>query len=347
MVGNAKGRREVPEYDTEGNLTRWTDYGDDQTDGDDVQYDIGYFQDPAKGIVKPNLVTARPPGTGTSVKLRERSATYESHGAVETVTDVVIGGKNPTTGATYSNASALWSYAYDAFGNVQTATDPRLYVLTYGWDTTTKTYRTTTTDSFGYQSSSTASLVYGVPTAVVDINGNIEQFGYDSFGRLETVTGPNDTPSAPTIRYTYSQQPVASTAPFPAYAVASNRDVQAPNDPVEVATFVDGLDRVIEVKRDLEVDGGTSTTVQHQVSGLVVFDSRGRVHATALPVTVPATSPISTFSIAPLTSLTVFEYDTLDRVTEVAPPDMTFTSTHYRLAKPADADALAAGEHGT
>ena len=57
------------------------------------------------------------------------------------------------------------------------------------------------------------------------------------------------------------------------------QDVQHPGDPIDTVTFIDGLGRVIQTKKDLDRDAngtGTATTGM-SVSGQVLFDTRGRV----------------------------------------------------------------------
>src|SRR5262249_16930691 len=79
-----------PGYDAVGNLLFMKDLGDETTSLDDVQYAIGYLHDDAQHVFRPKEVKAT---DSSGVKLRDRLATYEPHGALATVTNVVVGGK--------------------------------------------------------------------------------------------------------------------------------------------------------------------------------------------------------------------------------------------------------------
>src|SRR5262249_55926237 len=139
----------TPAFDALGNLTGLTDSGDVGVQ-DDVAYVIKY--DPSlagrtPAIFKPSEIRA----TGASGLLRKRTAGYDARGALTTLTNVVTGGKDPS-GAPYSGAASTWTFTPDAFGNVTQEVDPGGYTLTYVYDTTVETYRTSTSDSFNYVS---------------------------------------------------------------------------------------------------------------------------------------------------------------------------------------------------
>src|SRR5213075_2077365 len=98
--------------------------------------------------------------------------------------------------------------------------------------------------------------------------------------------GPDDqsTSSDPTIAMSYGIVPAscpnapAAGAAFPAYAVTRHKDVQHASDPIDTVTFIDGLGRVIQTKKDLDRDAAGNGTIATgmSVSGQVLFDKRGR-----------------------------------------------------------------------
>ena len=54
--------------------------------------------------------------------------------------------------------------------------------------------------------------------------------------------------------------PIPPTPPSqPEYAITHHKDIQHPGDPVVTSTFVDGLERVIQTKKDLDRDVAGST----------------------------------------------------------------------------------------
>jgi RHS repeat-associated protein len=265
--------------------------------------------------------------------LRKRTATYyEGTGALKTVTNVVVGGVNPETGQPYQDDPAtngMSSFTYDAFGNLESATDPRGFLLTYAYDDLTQSYRTSISDSFGYTSTSTPNHLFGTVANVVDVNGHELDYFFDDFGRLTEVFGPTDT-DEPSVAFDYGLQPDDPAPPFPAWARTRHRDVQHPEDPIVAVTFSDGIDRVIQTKKDLEKDDGSGgpPVVGMSVSGAVTFDARGRIRLQGQPVfeTVSPESHLdgstaTTLSDVALKHPTEMEYDVLSRPVRVATPD--------------------------
>ncbi|WP_437956878.1 SpvB/TcaC N-terminal domain-containing protein [Sorangium sp. So ce119] len=339
-----KSTRETRSHDEEGNLTGVYVYGEEGTTADDVHHHVEYEKDDAPYIRKPKLVRT----TDTEGRvLRERTATYwPSTGALETLTNVITGGKRPD-GSLYAGDEATWRFDYDDLGNLETFTDPNSYTLTYGYDELTRSYRTCVVDSFGYRSNSVPNVLYGTVAQETDVNGHTIAHRYDDFGRLIGVWGPNDlteaqalpvdcTPSKiwsedeldgqgePAVGLEYALQPDQSTA-MPAWARTSHKDVEHPDDPIVTVTFADGLGRVIQTKKDLERDTGTGTEVGMTVSGAVVFDALGRVVEQGQPVF--SAEPDTTFTAVELLRSTRFEHDVLSRTRLVEVPDPKATLT--------------------
>src|SRR6266545_3544432 len=241
------------------------------------------------------------------------------------------------------SANLTWNFVPDTFGNVKQATDPTGYQLTYVYDAVAQTYRIQTTDSpFLYSSSSVPDLRFGTVAMDTDINGNKTIYNYDGFGRLVTVDGPYDI-GAPagqgTIEFSYSEQGAAVssltggtvTNPFPACAIGAHKDVQhlSPYNPIKTSTFIDGLDRIIQTKKDLDKDGGSGAATEGMsVSGAIAFDARGRIRQQGQPTFSTSTDP--TFFVAaamsnpptqPMVNPATFAYDILGRSTSVTTPD--------------------------
>ncbi len=217
--------------------------------------------------------------------------------------------------------------------NVLSEVDPREYTLTYVYDTIAQTYRMSTTDSFGYSSASSPNYFYGTVQSVTDENGQPSLYNYDPFGRLSTVFGPNDIGATePTIAFSYSESGTPAgttppTQPFPAYATTSHKDVQHPGDPIVTSTFSDGLDRIIQTKKDLAEDSPSGPVTGMTVSGAIVFDARGRIQQQGQPVF--DTGGPSAFVTVPMTNATTYSYDILDRKLSVTRPDGALTTVAY------------------
>ncbi len=333
-------------WDAYGNLIDYETHFDDGA-ANDVYYHVDYDPSLASHYIFRAKEVQAHAGSSAGMLLRDRQATYDSRGALLTLTNVLIGGSDPASGSPYTGAPAsnpTWTYQYDPFGNVVQEVDPRQYTLNYTFDAVAQTYLTSTSDSFGYTSSSVPNYMFGATQSATDVNGNIELYNYDSFGRLSTVYGPNDVALAgtttdfcssgtsgaaePTIVFCYSEGSANPT--LPAYAVSRHKDVQHPGDPVVTSTFVDGIERVIQTKKDLERDTGSGTQVGMSVSGAITFDVRGRFAQQDQPVFDPGSDPTSYYvSSTPPNRQTVIGYDILDRRTSLQTPDGALATTSY------------------
>ena len=301
----------------------------DPAGGTKVAYAVGYREIPGLFVVKADEVKASAGGA----LLRQRNTTYSPlTGAMETLTDSVFGGKDPVTGAVRGATPATSAIAYDSFGNMQSFTDPNGVKITYQFDDQVHAFNVSATDAFGLTSTSTPNFLFGAMDDMTDVNGQKESFKYDNFGRLVQIFGPKDPATGdPTIEFVYGTQ--AGAAPVPAWAQTRHKDIRRAGDPIETVTFIDGLSRVLQTKKDIEKDlgSGTSTAVGMTVSGRVQFDERGRLSARGQPIfsTAPATQFLA-FDIGP--NVTHFSSDILGRPTSVVTPDGATTRTFYASA---------------
>jgi len=329
-----KAKHEQRFFNANGDLTDLYDFGDAQIIDDDLHYTIVSTNETGTHITRATSIAAI--ANATDQTLRKRTAIYApALGTLSTLTNVVSGGRVPgsgTPGTLYNQASSTYAFTYDAFGNLLTSTDPTGYQLKYTYDTTAQTYRTRVDDvSFGYFSTASYDLRFGVPQSSSDVNGQPESYSYDSFGRLCSARGPDDQSTSvfPTIAMSYGVVPTScpnaptAGAPFPAYAVTRHKDVQHTNDPIDTVTFIDGLGRVIQTKKDLDVDssGNGSVATGMSVSGQILFDARGRVSSQAQPSF--STAATTTFLASNIANPTTFTYDELGRQTSMNVPDGT------------------------
>jgi hypothetical protein len=178
-------REEIRDYENNyGNLTYFEDKGDLSTTTDDVRYTIGYHEDTTRYIFKPNSVVAR---NSSGAKIAQRTATYHAtHGKLLTTTDLLVGGRRPSDGATYNGDAAanptpnpVWTFTYDQLGVVQTITDPSVrpgppasnYVISVNFtDPITRATPVTMQDSFGYVWTQEHDARTGLPTRTIDFN---------------------------------------------------------------------------------------------------------------------------------------------------------------------------------
>ena len=134
---------------------------------------------------------ARDAAGGGGNLLRQRTATYDSRGAFQTITNRLIGGRDPANPTAVHDGTQNPSMAlsFDAFGNLQSYTDPTGYSVTYTYDATTQSFRTGSMDVFGLTSSAVPKYEWGTLSQVTDVNGRTEQFHFDQFGRVDYIYG--------------------------------------------------------------------------------------------------------------------------------------------------------------
>lgn len=183
------------------------------------------------------------------------------------------------------------------------------------------------TNSYGYSSQATYDYRFGHPLTTTDLNNNSTQYQLDDLGRVVRITGPYELASgAPyTIRFDY--HPGSAIA----WAHTAHYDPSHPGNDLETVTFMDGLERMLQTKKDAAIFQGAGKTDREQmsVSGRIVFDGLGRQTATYYPVTEDKGND-SVFNpnfdnITP----TLTAYDVLDRVLTTTLPDGSVTQHTY------------------
>jgi len=319
-AGYQKSTRMEFDYDSFGNVTVFDDFGDEGS-ADETFGSIGYYKDLTSYIMKPDILQVL---DSSSNILRKRIGTFDAKGHMTKLESILIGGKDPATGALYTGTTnPIQQLSYDSYGNIKSFVDPSGYTLNYKYDSTVNTYITEISDSFGYVSKAKMDLKYGLLKETTDTNGNQVKRSYDEFGRLVKVYGPYDIGLSPTITMEY--HPDAS----PPYAISHHKDITATSDPITTVRFIDGLQREIQIKKDNELDlgTGTSTQVGMTVSGKIVFDTLGRIAKQGQLVF--DTGMAQNFVTVMLKNPIQFEYDVLDRTTKVTNPDSSTITTNY------------------
>lgn len=142
---------------------------------------------------------------------------------------------------------------------------------------------------------------FGVPLSIRDMNGQVSNFSYDTFGRLEQVFEPGDPQDAPTSTYIYDLgAPISSIT-----TVAHDNISDAPD--IVTMQFFDGLGREL----------GAFQTGRPVMSGVTLYNTRGQPWKVFQPYfggdgnwsTPPDIVPASTT-----------RYDALGRVLETITP---------------------------
>ena len=165
-----------------------------------------------------------------------------------------------------------------------------------------------------------------------DINGNEMRYAYDQAGRNVMILAPNEKDAgAPyTIRMEYYPKNYALTDIFgynagKSHAITSHYDCQHPSNPIRTTLITDGLGRLLQTKKDAEINGQEVSLV----TGRVTYDCFGRTVEQYHPFVEPlGMESIYNDSLTAGTA-TVTEYDILDRPRRVELPTHEVTLTEY------------------
>lgn len=295
--------------------------------------------------------------TGQSGNIyRQTKATYED-GYANHITQV----RQQLNGTDWAETDI----EYDRYGNITKKTLPanangkRMWYQ-YRYDRDYDMYVERIDDAFEYRTEfENYDYRYGIPLLTRDYNDYEIHKTIDEYGRLKTVTGPNELANGKDYTITFEYHPIAevtqNTQPEtqnqiiqPAYAITKHYDEEHPEDDLETVTFVDGIGRAVQVKKDGKItDKDNPTYSEHGliVSGRAKFDAYGRVAEAYYPSWEHGfdlkTSFNTTFDeVTPTKTI----YDVLDRAVVTTLPDgaqtkMTYTTDNSTLLKTEVEDA--------
>ena len=239
---------------------------------------------------------------------------------------------------------AVTDLKYDAYGNITQKTLPENYkkerpFYKYRYDDKFRMYVEEISDNFEYRSyARNYDYRYGIALETEDVNGYVIKKEIDEFGRLTKVQSPKEAAAGQpyTIAMEYFPTTTVSNGNITrtAYARTKHFDAQHPNDPIETVTFVDGLGRAIQVKKDGAITDNKTPDQQSDVmivSGRAKFDAFGRVKAAYYPQTAPLgdwNKLMDSFDSVEPTKTT---YDILDRPVTTTLPDGAETKMAYTI----------------
>lgn len=303
-------------YDTLGNIETSFDAGDEGT-LDDLTARYAYSNQSAACVA--NYIVGVPTeieAYGGGALLRHRTATV----------DCATGNVSQVRESFASNDTAVTDLVYFSDGNLRQVIGPanhrgQRYQVSYTYDTVVATHITGISDSFGYASSATVNFKYGKPASMTDLNGNVTTTTYDRFGRLSSVTGPYEQGGpVPTIRFDYGHQAVVPWALTRHYDPLGD---PTGNNTIDTVQFVDGLARVLQIKKDGTIHTGVASSPADVmlVSGRLTFDAFGRTveqyHPVVEAMGAPTVMNTSYDTVAP----TRFVLDVKDRNVVATMPD--------------------------
>lgn len=301
------------EYDEYGNVTKYYDFGDKEAGDVSIEGNVTYHSKDDKNIYS---IPASIEVLSNGDLYRKRKTDIDNNGNITKVISYV------------SNESfASVDLGYDIYGNIIKKTLPKnekgermFYEYTY--DDTLHTNIINIKDAFGYESSFSYHHIFGKVKTQTDINGNSLFFNYDNKGRLTYIKGPYEYDTE-TIEHTYIKD--FTNGVDSVYAYTIHYDPAHANDSIETHIFTDGLGRVIQTKKDAEVDSKDKVIV----SGHTKYDAFGRTVELYFPVVEDKgneeTINRDISDIAP----TKVAFDILDREIKQTLPDNSEIVTKY------------------
>lgn len=313
------------EYDELARVSSYTNHGDVQSPDDDYTTDITYHSTPE--LDQRNLIQI-PFGIVVSIGSEEYRERFTSN--IDPMTGTV-----GMVSARVDNDDLFTEtqMTYDQYGNLKTITYPEnahgdAMSYTYTYDASGK-YLIETQDAFGYSASASFDPEFDTLLETIDIAQTPIRFEYDSFGRTTKIQGPKEIEAGIdfTIKYAYYTQweqlnGIATIAEedFMPVGLTQHYDVQHLDNTIDTYTFVDGLARAIQVKKDIRYTGFDdipgSGEEKLAVSGKTTYDHLGRIIKTYHPwyehKDVDLNFKINNYANVNYFSETV--YDELDRV---------------------------------
>lgn len=250
-----------------------------------------------------------------------------------------------------------------------TPTDPvedGRYCVDYVYGDGLHTDITNVTDNHGVSAQATYDPLTGRIASRIDEAGHTTTYTYDAQGRLSTIRAPRESATTrSTVAFSYALSPTtagpaagagALDAGFPGHVWSAvhhfdafRTDGTPAADTIDTTTFIDGIGRIVQRKREASVAGITGTALV--VEGAVEFDALGREVKEWYPVVEQAvpwppsgppshlttynalssSSPTVETNVA-VTAPTVRQWDIYDRLTSETGPDGSVQTYAYDVA---------------
>lgn len=267
---------------------------------------------------------------------------------------------NPGTGdmvliKSYLNTStfAATKMQYDTYGNLSYIEYPQnsagdAMSFTYTYDPVYNKYIVNTTDAHGYSSSSTFNSDFDKVLTTTDLTGNTMKSEYDNFGRNTSILAPKEFLAGLPYTIKFGYYPKFSDLPsgtgltlqnFVPVALTQHFDVQHPTNDLETITFMDGLARTIQIKKDLTLNSDSSYQTANyyeamSVSGKTAYDLYGRPEQQYHPYYETKSNSLK-FQLNEHQSsyVTSTVYDQINRVIKATDPTGNATNTTYSIGQ--------------
>ena len=306
-------------YDDFGNVTEEINYGEVE-----VSNDAGDFTDILEDrIIRTNSYTQNGVARIVALPTQTESKDFENnviYGQRTYYDDLGLGQVekgNPTTVETRLDATSFLTTQtqYNSYGLPTQVTNPRNFTTTFTYGSY-NLYPVTSTDPTGRLTSYSYDYRFGSVSETTDPNGARSKVIFDSLGRLaeKQITDPaNPTELRTAESYTYNFNTVPASVQTEVFT--GNAEIS-----ILGKSYLDGFGRQIQVRSEVE-------DANQFVASSIIYDARGNVQKELLP---QAEAGITFTSIDVNQPGTVYNYDTLNRVTELT-TSLGSTTTTYNL----------------
>ena len=230
---------------------------------------------------------------------------------------------------------------YEGCSSLSAADDAVRYCVDYEYDAHRFTAIGQVTDNHGVTAGATYDPFTGRLASRTDENGNVTTYTYDAPGRLASIVAPREQGiGAATMTYAYGGLDATfNPAGAHTWATAHHFDQFNTGNTINTVSFVDGMGRVVQRKRDAEVDGVAGEA--RIVEGAIEYDALGREVKEWYPVVeTDADFGITNYNTwnsetdettthVPVTQPIVRTFDTLDRLRSQVLPDNSTETVDY------------------
>lgn len=276
---------------------------------------------------------------------------FDDHGSFDAV--VRASNEVPVSCADYPpetvTAAAL---TFEGCNTLSASDDARRYCVDYAYDDHRFTAVGSVTDNHGVTASATYDQNTGRLGSRIDENGNLTTYSYDAAGRLSAITAPSEQGSgSSTVSYEYGGLDATfNPAGAHAWAKTKHYDIFNSGNTIDTVTFVDGMGRIVQRKRDAEVDGVAGEA--RIVEGAVEYDALGREIKEWYPVVETnsdfgattyntwSSELASAVTGVPETSPILRSFNALDRLLSQTLPDGSIETVEYDFEILPDPDGV-------
>jgi len=326
-------------YDKKGRIIEYNYLGNPNNTQDDYKTKITYHEDSAlqeKNIISvPKQVTVL---ANDEIKRKRQTDNIDLN------TGTIGSIKNFYT----INNYAQTDIKYDQFGNIIQIKYPdnhngQQMFYSYNYDDIYNKHIIKTTDAFGYISQTKYDFNFDVPTEITDITGNKTEYIYDSFGRLSQVRSPKEIQANQPYTIAFEYFPkysdiqalgVVSQSDFLPVARTKHFDQQHPNNTIDTYTFMDGLARVVQTKKDFSININTDYQELMSVSGAIAYDEFSRAIKQYHPLSEPKNENINfKYNSTPTNYFTQTHYDAQDRIVKSVDEAGNQSFTEYSITE--------------